>query len=48
MAMQTTAVPRQSLNSDKVGNPKDADAIMVQQQTNGVFCAVRVHIVTCC
>jgi hypothetical protein len=38
----TTAVARQWLSSDHLGNPTDTNVIIAPKQRNGVFCAVRV------
>jgi hypothetical protein len=44
MAVQTTAVARQWLSSDRVGTPTNTNATVAQQQRNGVFCAVRAEM----
>jgi hypothetical protein len=44
MGLQTTVVARQWLSSDYVGTPTDTNAVMTQQQKNGVFYAVRAEM----
>jgi hypothetical protein len=44
MAMQTAAVARQWLNSDYVVTETVTKATVVQQQKNGVFCAIRAEM----
>jgi hypothetical protein len=44
MALQTTDIARQWLISDHVRTPTDADATMLQQSRNDVFCADRAEM----
>jgi hypothetical protein len=44
MALKTTAVARQRLNSDHVVTPTDTNATIALQQGNGVFYAVHAEM----